>query len=123
LSPAISIANNKAISSTGSVGPRLENSIPLSRNTSDVVNVLLQRLDPGFHNVSLHHIKLKSNFATRQVVVGVGPTLPVEDIALLFDLQHPKYSSIKVCYFLTLKVEVKGFEYLILLFYSVKMYE
>jgi hypothetical protein len=38
----------------------------------------------GFHNVSLHHIKLKSNFVTRQVVVGVGPTLPVEDIALLF---------------------------------------
>jgi hypothetical protein len=37
--------------------------------------VLLQRLDPGFHNVSLHHIKLKANFATRQVVVGVGPTL------------------------------------------------
>ena len=62
----------------------LENSIPLSRNTSDVVNVLLQRLDPGFHNVSLHHIKLKSNFVTRQVVVVVGPTLPMEDIALLF---------------------------------------
>ena len=62
----------------------LENSIPLSRNTSDGVNVLLQGVDPGFHNVPLHHIKLKSNFVSRQVVVGVGPTLPVENIALLF---------------------------------------
>jgi hypothetical protein len=42
-------------------------------------------------------------------------------IAVTTHLQHPKYSSIKVCYFLTIKVEVKGFEYLILLFYSVKM--
>jgi hypothetical protein len=40
-----------------------------------VVNVLLQRLDPGFHNVSLHHIKLKSNFVTRQVVMPEKPIL------------------------------------------------
>jgi hypothetical protein len=75
----------------------------------------------------------------------VGPTLPVEDIALLFVIdmagdkvimapiisedpsyegnELKKYSSIKVCYFLTLKVEVKGFEYLILFSYSVKMHE
>jgi hypothetical protein len=62
----------------------LENGIPLSRNTSDGVNVLLQGVDPGFHNVPLHHIKLKSNFVSGQVVVGVGPTLPVENISLLF---------------------------------------
>jgi hypothetical protein len=64
----------------------LENSIPLSRNTSDGVTVLLQGVDPGFHNVPLHHIKLKSHFVSGQVVVGVGPTLPVEDIALLFGI-------------------------------------
>jgi hypothetical protein len=57
----------------------LENSIPLSRNTSDGVNVLLQGVDPGFHYVPLHHIKLKSNFVSGQVVV-------VEDIALLFGI-------------------------------------
>jgi hypothetical protein len=46
----------------------------------------IQRVDPGFHSVPLHHIILKSNFVSGQVVVGVGPTLPVEDIALLFGI-------------------------------------
>jgi hypothetical protein len=64
----------------------LENSIPLSRNTSHGVNVLLQGVDPGFHSVPLHHIKLKSNFVSGHVVVGVGPTPPVEDISLLFGI-------------------------------------
>jgi hypothetical protein len=64
----------------------LENSIPLSRNTSHGVNVLLQGVDPVFHSVPLHHIKLKSNFVSGQVVVGVGHTLPEEDISLLFDI-------------------------------------
>jgi hypothetical protein len=64
----------------------LKNSIPLSRNTSHGVNVLLQGVDPGFHSVPLHHIKLKSNFVSGQVVVGVGHTLPVDDISLLFDI-------------------------------------
>jgi hypothetical protein len=48
--------------------------------------VLLKGVDPGFHSVPLHHIKLKSNFVSGQVVVGVGHTLPVEDISLLFDI-------------------------------------
>jgi hypothetical protein len=64
----------------------LENSIPLSRNTSHGVNVLLQGVDLGFHSVPLHHIKLKSNFASGQIVVWVGTTLPVEDISLLFGI-------------------------------------
>jgi hypothetical protein len=64
----------------------LENSKPLSRNTSHGVNMLLHGFDPGFHSVSLHHIKLKSNFVSGQLVVGVGPTLPVEDISLLFGI-------------------------------------
>jgi hypothetical protein len=64
----------------------LENSIDLSRNTSHGVNVLLQGVDPGFHSIPLLHIKLKSNFVSGQVVIGVGHTLPVEDISLLFDI-------------------------------------
>jgi hypothetical protein len=41
----------------------LENSLPLSGNTSDGANVLLHGVDPGFHNVPLHNINLKSHFA------------------------------------------------------------
>ena len=43
-------------------------------------------IHPGFHSVPLHHIKLKSNFVSGQVVVGVGHTLPMDDISLLFDI-------------------------------------
>ena len=64
----------------------LENSLPLSRNTSAGVNVLLQGVDPGLHSVPLHHINLISDFVSGQVVVGVRPTLPVDDISLLFDI-------------------------------------
>jgi hypothetical protein len=61
----------------------LENSLPSSGNTSDGANVLLH---PGFHNVPLHHINLKSHFVSGQVVVGIRHTLPVEDISLLFGI-------------------------------------
>jgi hypothetical protein len=64
----------------------LENSLPLSGNTSAGGNVLLQGVDPGFHNVPLHHINLKSDFVSGQVVVGVRPTLPVDDNSLLFGI-------------------------------------
>ena len=64
----------------------LENSLPLSGNTSAGGNVLLQGLDPGFHNVPLHHIILKSDFVSGQVVDGVRPTLPVDDISSLFGI-------------------------------------
>ena len=64
----------------------LENSLPLSGNTSAGAHVLLQGVDPGFHSVPLHHIKLKSDFVSGQVVVGVRPTLPVEDMSLLFGI-------------------------------------
>jgi hypothetical protein len=49
-------------------------------------NVLLQGVVPGLHSVPLHHINLKSDFFSRQVVVGVRPTLPFEDISLLFGI-------------------------------------
>ena len=34
----------------------------------------------------MFHINLKTNFAYGQVIVGVRPTLPVEDISLLFGI-------------------------------------
>ena len=71
----------------------LDNSLPLSGNTSAGANVLLQGVDPGFHNVPLHHINLKSNFVSGQAVVGVRPTLPVEDISLLFLYRYGRSQS------------------------------
>ena len=59
----------------------LENSLLLSGNTSAGAHVLLQGVDTGYHSVPLHHINLKSDFASGHVVVGVRPTLPVEDIS------------------------------------------
>ena len=34
----------------------------------------------------MFHINLKSDFAYGQVIVGVRPTLPVQDISLLFNI-------------------------------------
>jgi hypothetical protein len=52
----------------------LENRLPLSWNTSARANVLLQGVVPGLHSVPLHHINLKSDFVSGQVVVGLRPT-------------------------------------------------
>jgi hypothetical protein len=38
------------------------------------------------HSVPLHHINLKSDFVSGHVVVGVRPTLPFDDISLLFGI-------------------------------------
>ena len=64
----------------------VRNSLPLSENTSAGANVLLQRVDPCFHSVPLHHINLKSDFASGQGVVGVRPTPPVEEMSLIFGI-------------------------------------
>jgi hypothetical protein len=64
----------------------LENSLPLSGNTSAGAHVLLKGVDPSFHSVPLHHINLKSDCVSGQVVVGARPTLPVEDMSLLFGI-------------------------------------
>ena len=64
----------------------LENSFPLSGNTSARANMLLEGVVPGLHSVPLHHINLKSDFVSRQVVVGIRPTLPFDDISLLFGI-------------------------------------
>jgi hypothetical protein len=63
----------------------LDNIFPLSVITSGGANVLLQGVHPGFHSVPLHHhINLKSNVVSGQVVVGVRPTLSIQYISLLF---------------------------------------
>jgi hypothetical protein len=59
----------------------LENIFHLSGNTSAAANMLLEEAHPGFHSV-----RLKSDFAYGQVVVGVRLTLPVKDISLLFGI-------------------------------------
>jgi hypothetical protein len=63
----------------------LDNIFPLSVITSSGANVLLQGVHPGFYSVPLHHhINLKSNVVSGQVVVGVRPTLSIQYISLLF---------------------------------------
>ena len=58
--------------------------------------MLLQGINPCFHNVPLHHINLKSDFVSRQVIAGVRPTLPVEDISLLIGIDIAGDKAIKV---------------------------
>jgi hypothetical protein len=65
----------------------LDNIFPLSVITLAGANVLLRGVHPGFHSVPLHHhINLKSNVVSGQVVVGVRPTLSVQYISLLFGI-------------------------------------
>ena len=58
--------------------------------------MLLQEIDTCFHNVPLHHINLKSDFVSGQVVVGVRHTLPFEDISLLFGIDMAGDKAIMV---------------------------
>jgi hypothetical protein len=64
--------------------------------TSAGANVLLQGVHPGFHSVPLHHhINLKSNVVSGQVVDGVRSTLS----------------------------KCNDFEYFIVLLYSIKIHK
>ena len=74
----------------------LENSLPLSGNTSARANMLLQGLVPGVHSVPFHHINFKSDFVSGQVVVGIQPTLPFDDISLLFGIDMAGHKVIMV---------------------------
>jgi hypothetical protein len=49
----------------------LENSVPLSGNTSAGANMVLQGVDPGFHSVPFHRINSKLDFVSGQAVVGI----------------------------------------------------
>jgi hypothetical protein len=73
----------------------LENMFPFSVIASAGANVLLQGVHPGFHSDPLHHhINLKSNVVSGQVVVGVKPTLSVQYISLLFGIDLPGANAI-----------------------------
>jgi hypothetical protein len=74
----------------------LENSLPLSGNSSARENMLLQGVVPDLHSVPLHHINLKSDFVSGQVVVGIRPTLPFDDISLLFGIDMADDKDIRV---------------------------
>ena len=62
----------------------LENSLPLSGNTSAGANMVLLGVDPGFHSVPLHRINSKLDFVSGQAVVGIRYMFPGEDSPLLF---------------------------------------
>jgi hypothetical protein len=64
----------------------LENSVPLSGNTSPGANMVLLGVDPGFHSVPLHRINSKLDFVSGQAVVGIRSMVPVEDSSLLFGI-------------------------------------
>ena len=64
----------------------LENSIPVIEEYFAWCKCLLQGVDPGCHSVPFHHIKWKWKVVSGKVVIGIGSTLPVEDISLLFGI-------------------------------------
>ena len=64
----------------------LENSVPLSGNTSAGANMVLQGVDPGFHGVPLHRINSKLDFVSGQAVVWIRSMVPVEDSSLSFGI-------------------------------------
>jgi hypothetical protein len=61
----------------------LEGVLPLSENTSVGATVLLQCVELGCFNVSLHRIYLKSDLITGPVIVVVRHNLPFEGVSLL----------------------------------------
>ena len=64
----------------------LKINIPLAGNTTAGANVVLQGVNPCFHSVQLHHINLKSDYVSGEIVGGVRLTLPFEDISLLIGI-------------------------------------
>ena len=72
----------------------LDNIVPLSGNTSAGANMVLQRVDPGFHSVPLLRINSKLYFASGQAVVGIRCMLHVEDSSLLFGIDMASNNAI-----------------------------
>jgi hypothetical protein len=58
----------------------LENSLPFIGEFFGWCKCVFSVGRTRFYGVPLHHINLKSDFVSGQVVVGVRPTVPVEDI-------------------------------------------
>lgn len=79
-SEAISI---KILRDTGETQSILEATIlPLSEETSIEASMLVQGVELGVLNVPLHKVYLQSELITGPVIVGVQPTLPVQEVSL-----------------------------------------
>ena len=61
----------------------LADTLPFSEKTSSGTSVLIQGVECGFVNVSLHNIYLSSDLVTGLVAVGVRPSLPFKGVHLL----------------------------------------
>ena len=60
--------------------------LPFSEKTYSGTSVLLQGVECGFMNVSLHNIFLYSELVTGPVAVGIRSSLPFDGIHLLLDM-------------------------------------
>ena len=61
----------------------LADTLPFSEKTSSGTSVLIQGVECGFINVSLHNIYLSSDLVAGLVAVGIRPSLPFKGVHLL----------------------------------------
>ena len=74
----------KILRNTGATQSLLvDNTLPLSEQTSIGASVLIQGIGPDVMNVPLHQIFLKSELVSGSVIVGIRPTLPVDGVSLI----------------------------------------
>ena len=61
----------------------VEGILPLSEATATGTHVLIQGVELGIVSVPMHTIYLNSDLVSREVVVGLRPTLPMEGVSLI----------------------------------------
>ena len=61
----------------------MADTLPFSEKTSSGTSVLIQGVECGFTDVSLHNICLSSDLGTGLVAVGIRPTLPFKGVHML----------------------------------------
>ena len=66
--------------------------LPFSEKTSSGTSVLIQGVECGTVNISLHHVNLSSDLVTGLVLIGITPSLPFKGVHLLLgnDLAEDK---------------------------------
>ena len=69
--------------------PILADTLPFSEKTSSGTSVLIQGVECGLTNVSLHNICLSSDLGTGLVAVGIRPTLPFKGVHMLLGNDLP----------------------------------
>ena len=57
--------------------------LPFSEKTSSGTSVLIQGVEYGTVNTSLHYVNLSSDLVTGLVVIGITPSLPFKGVHLL----------------------------------------